>query len=89
MKRVSLAIFVALCLVGCSSWKHKQKDETENWKDDKFFSEAKIALDKHDYEKAIKYYHQIEIRYPYSRYATQAQIDLAYPDYKSGDTESD
>jgi len=76
-----------LCLAGCSALKNKT-DETENWKDDKFFSEAKIALDKHDYEKAIKYYQQIEIRYPYSRFAIQAQINLAYADYKSGDTES-
>jgi outer membrane protein assembly factor BamD len=88
MKQVSLAIFVALCLVGCSAWKDKHKDETENWRDDKFYNEAKAALNKGSYDKAIKYYQQIEIRYPYSRFATQAQIDLAYADYKSGDTES-
>jgi outer membrane protein assembly factor BamD len=88
MKRVSLAIFVVLCLVGCSAWKSKHKDETDNWRDDKFYTEAKLALSKHDYAKAIKYYQQIEIRFPYSRFATQAQIDLAYADYKSGDTES-
>ena len=87
MKRVSLAIFLALCIAGCSLLKNKA-DETENWKDEQFYSEGKKALTKGDYEKAIKYYQQIEIRYPYSRFATQAQIDLAYAQYKSGDTEA-
>ena len=65
-----------------------KSDETENWKDNQFYTEAKKALNNHDYDKAIKYYQQIEIRYPYSRFATQAQIDLAYAQYKNGDTEA-
>jgi outer membrane protein assembly factor BamD len=89
MKRISLAIFVVFCLAACGTLSalKKSHDETENWKDDKFYSEAKKSLDKRDYDKAIKYLTQIEIRFPYSRFATQAQIDLAYAEYKNGDSE--
>jgi outer membrane protein assembly factor BamD len=87
MKRISLAIFVVLCIAGCSLWKAKP-DETINWRDSQFYTEAKKALMKGDYAKAIKYYEQIEIRYPYSRFAMQAQIDLAYAQYKDKNTEA-
>ncbi|MFH1604819.1 MAG: outer membrane protein assembly factor BamD, partial [Pseudomonadota bacterium] len=40
------------------------------------------------YTKAIKYLETIESRFPYGRYAQQAQIDLAYVHFKEDDKES-
>lgn len=41
-----------------------------------------------DYERAIKYYEGLESRYPFGRYAMQAQLDVAYAYYKNDEPES-
>lgn len=40
-----------------------------------------------DYETAIKYYEGLEAKFPFGRYAMQAQLDVAYAYYKNGDQE--
>ena len=35
-----------------------------------------------NYDKAIKYFEKLEARYPYGRYAQQAQLEIAYAYYK-------
>src|ERR1035437_7348304 len=40
------------------------------------------------YANAIKYLEKLEARYPYGRYAQQAQIELAYGYYKDSDQAS-
>ena len=40
------------------------------------------------YDKAIKYFEKLESRYPYGRFAQQAQIDIAYAYWKSGEPAS-
>ena len=37
------------------------------------------------YTKAIKYFEKLESRYPYGRYAQQAQIEIAYAYYKASE----
>jgi len=61
-------------------------DETKGWSAQKLYSEAKDNLNNRNYEQAIKYYEKLEARYPYGRYAQQAQLEIAYAYYK--DTES-
>ena len=61
-----------------------EKDETVGWSAQKLFSEAKDAMDSKSYERAIKYLEKLEARYPYGRYAQQAQIDVAYAYWKDG-----
>jgi len=41
-----------------------------------------------NWEKAIKYLEKLEARYPYGRYAQQAQLDVAYAYYKTGERAS-
>ena len=62
-----------------------EKDETTGWSAQKLYSEAKSAMADKSYEKAIKYLEKLEARYPYGRFAQQAQIDIAYAYYKNGD----
>ena len=39
-------------------------------------------MSERNYDQAIKYYQKLEARYPYGRFAQQAQIEIAYAHYK-------
>lgn len=80
----ALAIGSAL-LTGCAGL---DKDETADWSPEDHYAQAKAALVDGLYEQAIKYYEKLESRYPYGKYAQQAQIEVAYAHYKSGDVAS-
>lgn len=75
-----LSIFSLLLLSGCSTM---DQDETEGWTAEKFYQTAKEALDNSDYPTAIDYFTRLEARYPYGRYAQQAQLETIYAHYKS------
>jgi outer membrane protein assembly factor BamD len=90
MKR-SLTVFLLLliaALVGACGLLPGEVDETRGWSAARLYSEAKSALEVRDYEKAVKLYEKLEARYPYGRYAQQAQIEIAYAYYKDGEIES-
>jgi len=61
------------------------QDETKGWSAQKLYSEAKLQMDDGGYEKAIKYFEALEARYPYGRYAQQAQLEVAYSYFKSNE----
>jgi len=61
------------------------KDETSGWSADKLYSEAKSELDQGGYANAVKYFEKLEARFPYGRYAQQAQMEVAYAHFKDGD----
>lgn len=63
----------------------EKADETANWNAQKLYSEAKSSLSDGSYEQAIKYFEKLEAKYPYGRYAQQAQLETAYAYYKNGD----
>jgi outer membrane protein assembly factor BamD len=86
MKRslVTLAAFLAIVLGGCGLLPG-EIDETRGWSAAKLYSEARSALSDRNYETAIKYYEKLEARFPYGRYAQQAQIETAYAYYKDGE----
>lgn len=48
---------------------------------DKLYNQATDALDAEDYEEAARLYEELERQYPYSRWATQAQLMAAYAVY--------
>jgi outer membrane protein assembly factor BamD len=78
---VLLAAALALLLGGCSAFTDKP-DITRNWPVQRLYGEAKAALNEGDYETAIDYYEKLESRFPFGRYAQQAQVDLAYAYWK-------
>ena len=59
-----------------------EEDETRGWSAQKLYNEAKDQLGSRNYDTAIKYYEKLEARYPYGRYAQQAQLEVAYAHYK-------
>lgn len=83
MKR-SLALILVLWLSGCGLLPEVQ-DETRGWSAQKLYSEAKQEMSEGGYEKAIKYFEALEARYPYGRYAQQAQLEVAYAYFKSSE----
>lgn len=60
----------------------EEEDKTKGWSAQKLYAEASQALANGSYADAIKYYEKLEARYPFGRYAMQAQLDVAYAYYK-------
>jgi outer membrane protein assembly factor BamD len=87
MKASVLALLIALVAGGCASLS-TEKDETVGWSAQRLYGEAKDEMYSRNWEKAIKYLEKLEARYPYGRFAQQAQLDVAYAYWKSGERAS-
>ncbi|MFM9881651.1 MAG: outer membrane protein assembly factor BamD [Burkholderiales bacterium] len=79
-----LAILIAGIIAGCGLG-GKEYDETLGWSAQKLYDEAKDALNGANYTLAVKYFEKLEARYPYGRYAQQAQLEIAYAYYREGE----
>ena len=90
ISRRIVAVFTALSLgwmlAACGGLGGDKSDETKAWSAQKLYAEARALLGERSYEKAIGYYQKLEGRYPYGRFAQQAQLELAYAYYKDKDT---
>lgn len=80
-----LALVVALLVVlaGCSSL---EKDPTAKWDADKIYAEAKDEMSVGNWKKARDLLEKLEARFPFGRYAQQAQMEIAYTYYKEGES---
>lgn len=79
-----MTLAVLLLLAACS----KQDLEIEDGKSaEALYAEAKHHLDRNAYEQAVRGYKQLQTRYPFGRYAEQAQLEMAYVFYKAGQPE--
>ena len=87
MVRSLLAALLLLTLVACGGL-NSSDDETLGWSAQKLYGEAKDAMSSKDWPKAIKYLEKLEARYPYGRYAQQAQLEVAYCHWKDGERAS-
>lgn len=87
MRIFGLIIAASLLLSGCSLIPD-QIDQTQNWSASKFYSEGKQALNEGDFEEAIQFYEKLEARFPFGKFAQQAQVDIAYAYYKFDEPES-
>src|SRR5258706_12766926 len=85
MKRSLLALLLiaaaSVLLSGCGLLP-KDTDETQGWSAQKLYGEAKDAMSARSWDRAIKYLEKLEARYPYGRFAQQAQLDVAYAYWK-------
>ena len=78
-------VATALLLGSCAT---TQRDETANWSAQKLYGEAKDSMASEDWGTAIKYFEKLEARYPYGRYAQQAQLEIAYAYWKDSERAS-
>ena len=92
LKRNILTLFTAIAaawlLGGCGIFSGKEVDETRGWSVQKLYAEARAELANRSWESAIKHYERIESRYPFGRFAQQAQIEVAYAHWKNEDQAS-
>lgn len=79
------AILLALTLGGCG-WFGDKKDEKKDWTAQQYYQAAKEEFDNRNWEASIKLYEQLESKFPFGRFAQQAQLEIAYAYYKQGET---
>ncbi len=83
---ISLSIYV-LILPGCATTAEEEIEQA-NKTAATLYNEAKSALNQEDYETAIQKLESLEARFPFGKYAQQAQLDIAYAYYKYEEPES-
>jgi outer membrane protein assembly factor BamD len=81
----ALAAFAALAaLGGCAMFAGKEDPRT--WTVEQHYRNAKAELDAGNYAGAIKAYEALESKFPFGRYAQQANLDIAYANYMDNET---
>ncbi|MHB1117308.1 outer membrane protein assembly factor BamD [Sideroxydans sp.] len=80
--RHSLAVFLLFTLAACSSLPEAEDTKLTA---DELYAMAKVEMQDESYERAVKLLERLQSRYPYGRYAQQAQLDIAYAYYKQGE----
>ncbi|TXT25014.1 MAG: putative lipoprotein [Gallionellaceae bacterium] len=88
--RHSLALILLLTLTACGIFSSPdgKKADTSSTQAKELYEEAKEEMSGGHYEKAIKNFETLQSRYPYGRYAQQAQLEIAYAYYKQKEPES-
>lgn len=83
----SLPVVLSLCLITACGYNPPKPGSTA--KDPQSaYKEGKDLLDDGSYDSAITAYEQLQARFPYGRYAQQAQIDTIYAHYKQNEMEA-
>lgn len=80
---LTTAALLALNLFGCGSNPREQIGTA-----DRLYELAKRASDNGNYRDAIRYYEQLEARFPFTNAARQGQLDLMYAYYKNREPEA-
>lgn len=102
MHTILIKFFTVCCLIlsltvlsGCASLQDilgsggaSEQEDYTGWNAEKFRSEAKLAVEAGNYDKAAKLYEALESRYPFDNAAPQTLIDSAYAYYKNNDAEA-
>lgn len=78
-----LLLAMALILGGC----RKDNAEWDNRTADEMYAEAKAYLEKNNWRGAVRTYRELQTRYPFGRYAEQAQLEMAYAFYRASQPE--
>ena len=83
---ISLLAFV---LAGCGLFGGEERDEFEGLTtEEQFYRRALEQLNRQNFTGAISTYQALESRFPFGRFAAQAQIEIVYAYYRNGDEEA-
>ena len=85
--RLTLILLFGLLISGCSDDPTKE-DPYANWSPKDFYDAAHYALSSGEFQEAITNLESLEARFPFSPYARQAQLDVAYAYYKFEEPDS-
>lgn len=86
---ILLLLAVSLAAGGCSHFggklfgKHKE-EKTETLPVEELYAQAHSALERGNLTRAQLYYKRLIARFPFGPYDEQAQLDLAYAEFKDG-----
>lgn len=84
IKRIILSLLLIVGVAACSSdADDKKKLEDENKPPEQIYNEAQSKLDEQSYKAAAKKFLEVETQHPYSKWASQAQIQAAYSYYRA------
>ncbi|MGH8441327.1 MAG: outer membrane protein assembly factor BamD [Nevskiaceae bacterium] len=95
LRRAALAA-LALTLAACGSdgdlpqdnpFKSSKSERELRLEAEGLYKLARRSLDSADYPGALERYNRIQLRYPFTDYATQAQLESIYAKYRSFDAE--
>jgi outer membrane protein assembly factor BamD len=79
-----MLLCVTAFLAGCGFFGDKL-DPQKNWSVEQFYQKAREEMDAGNYQAAVKLYEALEAKFPFGRFAQQAQIEIAYAHYKEAD----
>ncbi len=75
-------------LAGCGLLPSYDDSVPESWSAERIYKEAMSKVEDENYVEATTILEKLESRYPYGRYAQQAQLELIYVYYKNKDEAS-
>ena len=82
----ALAAFaLSLALAGCGLFADRL-DPRKDWTAAEYYKAAKEEFDNRNWNQAIKLYEALESKFPFGRFAQQAQLEVAYCYYKENET---
>jgi len=88
--RTSLLLLATLLFVSCA-WFGDDEEEDEFADlstEEQFYQQALEQLTNQNFRGSISTYEALESRFPFGRFAEQAQIEIVYAYYRSGDREA-
>ena len=86
--KLRMIALMASCFLLLACGPEKEVDVTAGWSAEKLYRSAKNEMAKKNYSTAIEQYQILESRYPFGKYATQAQLDVGYAYYKFEEVEA-
>jgi outer membrane protein assembly factor BamD len=84
MKRILPLLAVTLLLSACGVFGQKPKEEKIATAEE-LYKAAMEELDSANYSRAVKAFEDLEARYPYGVYAQQAELQIAYANFKDNE----
>lgn len=84
LQRISIIGLAALFLVACTSSDY-EADRKKNKPAHELYAEAAESLEVGNWKSAIDKLEALDSRFPFGPYSQQAQLDLVYAYYRSGD----
>ena len=82
MTRILYLATAFLLLSGCWPWGgHDKKEEDQKTSEQALYRSAQSSLRSGNYRDAIQKLQKLEARFPFGRYAEQAQLELIYANY--------
>jgi outer membrane protein assembly factor BamD len=83
---VSRLLAVAAAALALASCESLDRDPVAKWDADRLYGEARDEMSVANWRRARELLEKLEARFPFGRYAQQAQMEIAYTYYKEGES---